>query len=209
MGTKAFGVGVLSCLLLATAPGRAQTPAPPQPAPLAGFMTAHEITRVALAAGFDPLSRPLREGTNYVLRAADFRGILMRVVIDAHSGAIRAVNRIVPGPGSFGPIGMAPPPYAPADFDGAYMARGEASAPPPVPAPTALSHASAHAPIPAYPPLPRPRPAQLASGKTASDAASGVKPAAASGLKSDAPSGAAIAAPATPSKAPAVVPLND
>ena len=39
------------------------------------------------------------------------RGILMRVVVDARSGAIRAVNRIVPGPSGYGPVGMMPGPY--------------------------------------------------------------------------------------------------
>ena len=70
------------------------------PPPLPGFMPAFEITRIVRAAGFDPLAPPLREGTTYVIRATDFRGILMRVVVDARSGAVRAVNRIVPGAGT-------------------------------------------------------------------------------------------------------------
>lgn len=104
-------------LLLAGAPSRAQAPVPVPPAqpqaplPVPGFMPPYEITRVARAAGFEPLAPPLREGTTYVLRATDFRGILMRVVVDAHSGAIRAVNRIVAGPAYPNPVGMAPPPY--------------------------------------------------------------------------------------------------
>ena len=77
-------------MLLAIAPGRAQSPPP-----LPGFVPPYEITRIVRTAGFDPLAPPLREGTTYVLRATDFRGILMRVVVDARSGAIRAVNRIV------------------------------------------------------------------------------------------------------------------
>jgi hypothetical protein len=95
-------------LLLAAAPSHAQ--AQSQPAPLPGFITSHEVTRIARSAGFEPVAPPLREGTTYVLRAMDFRGILMRVVVDARSGAIRAVNRIVAGPGFYGPpIGMAAP----------------------------------------------------------------------------------------------------
>ena len=63
------------------------------------------------AAGYDPLTRPRREGTTYVVRATNYRGILMRIVVDARSGAIRAVNRIVPGPAPYGVVGMmAPPP---------------------------------------------------------------------------------------------------
>ncbi len=63
-------------------------------------MPPYEVTKIVRSAGFDPLAPPLREGTTYVLRPTDFRGILMRVVVDAHSGAIRAVNPIVPRPGS-------------------------------------------------------------------------------------------------------------
>jgi hypothetical protein len=37
------------------------------------------------------------------VRAIDFRGVAMRVVVDARSGAIRDANRIVSGPGLYGP----------------------------------------------------------------------------------------------------------
>jgi len=145
-------------------------------------MPPYEVTKIVRLAGFDPLAPPLREGTTYVLRATDFRGILMRVVVDAHSGAIRAVNRIVPGPGGpYGPtIGMVTPPYAMAPPYGAPSAYGpvgteldmlpgeEVLAAPP-PAPTLRP---ATRPSVAGPPLPRPRPAELA----ASDAKAGVKP---------------------------------
>ena len=56
------------------------------------------------------------EGTTYVVRATDFRGILMRVVVDARSGALRAVNRIVPGPAPYGVVGMMTPPYGPSPY---------------------------------------------------------------------------------------------
>jgi hypothetical protein len=97
-------------LLFAVAPGHAQAPpppgVPPPPAslpPVPGFVPPYEIMRTVRAAGLDPLSPPLREGTTYVLRATDFRGILMRVVIDARTGAIRDATRIVPGAGPYGP----------------------------------------------------------------------------------------------------------
>ena len=77
-------------------------------------MPPYEITRIVRASGFDPLAPPLREGTTYVLRATDFRGILMRIVVDARSGAIRAVNRVVPPDYPGGPIGMMPPYGVPA-----------------------------------------------------------------------------------------------
>jgi len=71
----------------------------------------YEILRTLRAAGFEPLAPPLREGTTYVVRAIDFRGVPMRVVVDARSGAIRDANRIVSGPGLYGPY--VPGPYAP------------------------------------------------------------------------------------------------
>jgi hypothetical protein len=154
---RAFGAAALSlCLLfLATPSGRAQSPppAPPPsaaPAPLPGFVPPYEITKIVRSAGFNPLAPPRREGTTYVLRATDFRGILMRVVVDARSGAIRAVNRIVPGgPGPYGPVGMVGPygepppygvpppygmlpPYGPPDLGGPEMIPEEAEFGPPM-----------------------------------------------------------------------------
>ncbi len=183
-------------------------------------MPPYEITAVVRSAGFEPLAPPLREGTTYVLRATDFRGILMRVVVDAHSGAIRAVNRIVPGPGPSGPIGMLPPPYGATDFEGPDMAPGEAGA---APMPPPAMRTAAHPPVSALPPLPRPRPAELASRKAAEEAASAATSAGMPAVKpdvkssdvksSDVKSSATIAVPAAaavaPNKAPAVVPLND
>ncbi len=124
--------------------------------------------RTVRSAGFDPLAPPLREGTTYVLRATDFRGILMRVVVDAHSGAIRDVNRIVlgPGPATSGQVGMASPPYygsPPAGYGG--PAYNELEPPPgeamePFPRPPAV-RAATHPNLSL--PLPRPRPTSLAS----------------------------------------------
>ena len=57
-----------------------------------------------------PLAPPRREGTTYVLRAIDHREILMRIVVDARSGAIRAVNRMVPAKPN-GLVGMMPPSF--------------------------------------------------------------------------------------------------
>ena len=65
--------------------------------------------RTLRSAGFDPLAPPLREGATYVARATDYRGILMRVVLDARTGAIRDANRIIPGPGSSMQFGALPP----------------------------------------------------------------------------------------------------
>ena len=193
------GVWVVCCVLLA-APVRAQ--APP------GFVPPYEIARIARSAGFDPLAPPLREGTTYVVRATDFRGILMRVVIDARTGAIRDVSRIVPGPGRYGQFYGPPSIYDPSDFDAAAIVRGEPDMEPAVGRPT-LPRATAHA-LPETPPLPRPRPAALLAGKDlapkdlARKDLDRAKPAANSEANSAPP------APAAPKRAPlAVEPLND
>jgi hypothetical protein len=192
-----IGAAALSLLLLAAAPSRAQAPSPP--APLPGFITSHEVTRIARSAGFEPVAPPLREGTTYVLRAMDFRGILMRVVVDARSGAIRAVNRIVAGPGFYGPpIGMAAP-YGYPDGYGLGMAPGDEIVDPPMP--PFVGRTAVH-PLLA-PPLPRPRPHALASPRSVEEAGHADKTGAISGSTS-----AASAAPVAPSR-PMPVPLND
>ncbi len=169
-------------LLLAIAPGRAQSPPP-----LPGFVPPYEITRIVRTAGFDPLAPPLREGTTYVVRATDFRGILMRVVVDARSGAIRAVNRIVSDQGMYGTVGMLPPPYgvpppysgppayAPPEIEVPDIAPNEAAAVPTAAAPFNV-RPSAY-PLVSEPPLPRPRPraASLASRRTSDDGKPAVK----------------------------------
>jgi hypothetical protein len=192
-------------LLLAGATGHAQAPATsaqfaPLPAP--GFMPPYEITRTVRRAGFDPLAPPLREGSTYVLRATDFRGILMRVVVDARSGAIRDVNRIVPGPGSYGqqagmmPYGAQPdempPPYGqPAEYDVPPAPLGDGEMLGPLRLPTA--HPLTRASVTVLPPLPRPRPAELAARKPIDEAKPNVpgsipaaKPAAVTDSKPDA-----------------------
>jgi hypothetical protein len=107
------GVAFAFCVLSAVS-SFAQSPSPSPPTPLRGFVPPYEILRTLRAAGFEPLAPPLREGTTYVVRALDFRGVPMRVVVDAHSGAIRDANRIVAGPGLYGPY--MPGPYGPAYY---------------------------------------------------------------------------------------------
>jgi hypothetical protein len=238
---RAFGVVFVACLF-AAAPGRAQVlaqvpaappAAPPLTQPVTGFVSSYEITRIARSAGFDPLAPPLREGTIYVLRATDYRGILMRVVIDAHTGAIRDANRIVPGPGRYGQFYGAPALYDPADLDAPAMVPSTAEMEP-APVRPLTPHVATRSALPDIPPLPRPRPAALASRKPldAADAKAqpfaepksvtpGAPPAAKPQISSEASttappaSGAsgASAAPATPGapkRSPAIVePLND
>jgi hypothetical protein len=208
---RAFGLALVVCLL-AAAPGHAQVPlsapaaaapaaVPPAVQPVTGFVSSYEITRIARSAGFDPLAPPLREGTIYVLRATDYRGILMRVVIDARTGAIRDANRIVPGPGRYGQFYSAPPLYDPADLAEPVIVPSAADMEPP-PLRPPVPHAATRSALPEIPPLPRPRPAALASRKPQinSEMTTSAPPAAS----------AASAAPAAPKKSPPIVePLND
>jgi hypothetical protein len=225
-GTAAFA---LAFLLLGGAFGHAQLPPPqlPPPPPGPGFVPPYEIMRTVRAAGFDPLAPPLREGTTYVLRANDFRGILMRVVVDARSGAIRDVNRIVPGPGYYGrtfpvssaygamPDDMTPPYSAQPDYGGFEPPPNMPSMPPAFPSRTPTARPVSRAAVTVVPPLPRPRPAELASRKPAGEAKPEVAPSAEA--KPDVKSDVTIAAPVAPStpsltkpgKAPSSLPIND
>jgi hypothetical protein len=113
---------------------------------LPGFVPPYEINKIVRAAGYDPLTRPRREGTTYVIRATNYRGILMRIVVDARTGAIRAVNRIVPGPGPYGVLGV-PPPYG-----GAYDTPIGPLAGPPPPYAGPAPYGPLPGPPPPYPP---------------------------------------------------------
>lgn len=162
---KRVGTVFAFCLLCATASFAQSAPsASLSPSPLRGFVPPYEILRTLRAAGFEPLAPPLRVGTTYVVRAIDYRGVPMRVAVDARSGAIRDANRIVSGPGLYGPY--APGPYAPA-YDGRLAA-------PPYPPGNEIDSGYLRPPFGASElpmgdrhstglvPLPRPRPANLA-----------------------------------------------
>ena len=226
------------CVMLVTgAAAQAPPPAaaaggPSQPKPVTGFVPTFEIMRTVRSAGFDPLAPPLREGTTYVLRATDYRGILMRVVLDARTGAIRDVTRIVPA--ASGSLGVMLPPYgppayaspygeppygAPADYEGAPPllpgvepgSGRPALLPPPVVAP-AVTHAKTST-RKLSTPLPRPRPAGLASWQPPA-APKGEKGAVApeqgqAAAVSNANSAAAPSPPAAQVKSPAPAPLSD
>jgi hypothetical protein len=187
----AISAAVWSLLpLLFAAPGHAQSPpmlGPPPPIsqPFPGFVSPYEVMRMVHASGFEPIAPPLREGTTYVLRATDFRGILMRVVVDGRTGAFREVARIVPGPGRYGQF-YGGPPYGPQEYDAALAAPSDVGAEPPLGRPTAVRPAPAST-VPAAvlpPPLPRPRPAALAS-RNAVDAKPVASPQPAPSLKAD------------------------
>jgi len=193
------GISAIAAILSAIGVGwaQAQPPGPPPLQPAPGFVSTYEIVHTLRAAGFDPLAPPLREGTIYVARATDYRGILMRVVLDARTGAIRDANRIVPGPGNYGgpygPYGEAddpyggplygPSPYGPGPHgadaygpdSGGPDAYGRVGMVPPYDQPPGYAAPlSAPSARPAtgmgVPPLPRPRPPELAARKPADEA---------------------------------------
>jgi hypothetical protein len=187
-----FAVSVLGAVTaLAQSPPTASQSVP-QSAPLRGFVPPYEILRTVRAAGFDPLAPPLREGTSYVVRAIDFRGVAMRVVVDARSGAIRDANRIVSGPGLYGPYAPGPCPPAscgrfaqphylgPADEIPAYgrpphVGASEVALSDQDELPGLAPQRSPHSIGASLVPLPRPRPAELAAAG-ASETKSIVKP---------------------------------
>jgi hypothetical protein len=188
----------LSFVLLAVACGHAQVaPPPPAPPPAPGFVPPYAIMRTLRSAGFDPLALPMREGAIYVARATDYRGILMRVVLDARTGAIRDANRIVPGPGSDPQLGMLPP----------YESPPDGLPPPEVTGALPLPRPAPRASVSILPPLPRPRPAELAAKPAESSPA--VTP---PDIKSDVTGSVpAVAAPAPikPSRIPPPLTINN
>ena len=145
-------------LLLLAAPGHAQSPPPPVSQPFPGFVSPYEVMRMVHASGFDPLAPPLREGTTYVLRVTDFRGVLMRVVVDGRTGAFREVTRIVPGPGRYGQFYGAPPYGGPAEYDAAMAVPPDAAGESP------LARSAAIHPAPAAPPHRPEKPASVDAG---------------------------------------------
>lgn len=205
-----MAAAALSVVFALSAVPQVAAQAPQTLPPLPGFVPPYEISRIVRSAGFDPLAPPLREGAAYVVRAVDFRGTLMRVVVDGRSGAIRAVNRIVSASEAYGPMGMPPPLYGrppsygepPPEFSPPGMVPFRESAVPDLPPPApSLAPLPAGRPVTqAFPPLPRPRPPELASRKAADEPKPAIgKP------DADVPSPAA----SIPKKQPATGPLPD
>jgi hypothetical protein len=158
----------------------------------------YEVVAIVRSTGLEPLTRPVRNGTAYALRALDPAGMEVRVVVDARSGRIA---RVTPVPGQR--YGELPPPYGRAGRlvpDGygpgarvAALPPGAEGAPPSAHAP-AVGSAARPAAQSAPPPLPRPRP------KAASADSSAASPTA-----MPAPQAAPPAAPEAPAAVPAPV----
>jgi hypothetical protein len=207
------GIVFALCVLPAVSSFAQSSPSPSPSAlqtPLRGFVPPYEILRTVRAAGFEPLAPPLREGTTYVVRAIDFHGVAMRVVVDARSGAIRDANRIVAGPGLYGPY--MPGPYAPVYY-------GRLAAPPTYPLPddiepgygrppyvgtSELSSSDRHSSGLNLVPLPRPRPASLAA-----TIANEKKPVARPDIATTTPTAAQSEPSRRPAKDAAVPAIND
>ena len=204
------GIVLAFCLLSAVSGFAQSPPSPVSSPPLRGFVPPYEILRTVRAAGFEPLAPPLREGSTYVVRAIDFRGVAMRVVVDARSGAIRDANRIVSGPGLYGPYipgpygpvvyGRLTPPYPPDDIEAGYG--------------STAATGDRHFPGLSLVPLPRPRPGSLAttSAAAAASAASSPhekKPGTRPDVATSAPPAAQSDRRSEPSAGPAIPAIND
>jgi len=72
---------------------------------LFGGLPPSEIVAIVRSKGLDPLSRPMRQGGAYTLRAADPAGRVVQVVVDARMGRI---VRVIPTTRA---DAVAPPPY--------------------------------------------------------------------------------------------------
>jgi hypothetical protein len=117
----------------------------------------YEILTIVRSTGLEPLSRPLRQGPAYVLRAVDPSGQEMRVIADARTGRL---VKVVPVAGAryVGP--MTPPPYGQPAARTAPDGYGANSRIAGVPPGTEVAPGAAAPPpaVQAGPPLPRPRP---------------------------------------------------
>jgi hypothetical protein len=195
----ALCVSVLALSLTTSASVSAQ-PAPPPyyPGPVpAQPLPPHEILTSVRSTGLEPLSRPMRFGPAYSLRAADAAGRELRVIADARTGRVLKVTPVlfpryaapVPPPPAYGGqpgrITAVPDGYGPNSRIATLPPGAEGRPPnvpaagglPSVPAPTAaLPRPTAQA---SPPPLPRPRPKLAAAEPTVTTPVTGAAPQAA------------------------------
>jgi hypothetical protein len=129
---------------------------------MAGRLTPSEIAAEVRRAGFDPVNRPVRRGSVYVLFALDPDGMDVELAVDAGSGRVLWINDIV-GARYGGSAGnydyhalsrYERPPVPPADIPNAGPARNN------------LGSFRSKASLRRAPPLPRIRPANFTSGVT-------------------------------------------
>jgi hypothetical protein len=166
------------------------------PAPYGyGGVAPYEIMAIVRSANLQPISRPWRNGANFVVRAMNARGDVVRVVVDGYRGRILAVTpaetaptaRLTPDPRDAGTA----PQY---DEDGNRL--------PPRPAPHAQRPGTEQnrtaAVTPVRPPMPRPRPADAPIPAAAEKPAPAATPAAATAPAPTPPAPAPAANETTP-----------
>jgi hypothetical protein len=167
----ALGAALLALGLTVSTASLAQ-PVLPFYRALAPELSPQQIVAIARASGLDPVSRPVRRGRAYTLRALDASGREVQVDIHARRGRILDVAPVaerryadIPPPGGR-PPGLVPDGYDPDELSAA-PGRAEADNPPAAaPGPPAERSAPGRGiavsppalPSAAPPPLPRPRP---------------------------------------------------
>jgi hypothetical protein len=167
----------------------------PGPAPA---LPPHEILTSVRSTGLEPLSRPMRFGGAYSLRAADPAGREVRVIADARTGRVLRISPVlfplyaapvppahVGGAGQPGRVTAVPDGYGP-NSRIATLPPGAEGPSPNVPAAGGLPAVRAPAAAPprpvaqaGAPPLPRPRPKLAAADPTATMPATSAAPQAA------------------------------
>ena len=176
----ALCASVLALSLTVSASVSAQPASPNYPGPVAA-LPPHEILTSVRSTGLEPLSRPMRFGPAYSLRAADAAGREVRVIADARTGRILTVDPVLfpryvgpPPPNGRPPgrIAAVPDGHSP-NSRIATLPPGAEGPPPGGPAAgglPAVQAPAAVAPRPAAqagpPPLPRPRPKLAAVDST-------------------------------------------
>lgn len=190
----ALCVGVLALSLTASSGSASAQPAPPPYYPAAAkpgtvytgrtpALPPHEILTIIRSTGLEPLSRPLRFGPAYALRAVNPSGREVKVVVDARTGRVLHVHPVLVQryvlPPSYGR-----PPGQVANVPDGYGANSRIAAQPPrvarvegPPVRGLAAGALPAVPVPAAapprptpqagpPPLPRPRPKLAAAEST-------------------------------------------
>lgn len=202
--------GVLAFGLAVPADAPAQPVAPPNPSAAsptaAPALPPYEIVTIVRSAGLEPLTRPVRSGPAYALRAYDHGGQEVRVLVDVHSGRIVKVTPVPMqrfGMPIMPPVYGRPPAPVPDGYGPNSRIAGLPSGPLPAGAPGAVAPPNAAVQTP---PLPRPRP------KVAAGDAPAATPAPAAAKPPPAPPAPAAATPPVASKetttaAPASPPL--
>src|SRR4051812_41330849 len=163
---------VVAGLLTSAAPALAQYA--PRPVVPVGPMPTEGVFQMVRQMGLEPMGPPVRNGTVYVQRAADYYGKPLRVVIDASRAQVVSVEAIGGPPAIYrGPYASTGAPYwrrpygpyamPPYDDEEDYAAPGSEMAPygqppqPGLPPATRVKPKSA-AVTPGKPPVPRKRP---------------------------------------------------